>query len=460
MRQRKPVFDIILAALIGVYGNLLIAFIDRASLPKTIDLINSIYTLIIFITLAIFVYYLVFSYFNIGFKYIFWFIHAISMLIVFFIKYLYLDIITERESNLISNFYFWMVSILLFGFIYIVEFYGSGDYEKYLSNKRWKSPMKIGILNDMGGDTTNPDHFAWTNINPMQWKMHFSNFTKMKIELINNNSPFDKYTLILNPYGSIYPEKDLGKLTTLDKISDYVENGGIYLSISDIPSYFAYDINLERKLDTTTPIYDPNTLLPIRVFTEAPLMKKLGLITMNFDQNPRINNFPNNLTIYSRRASFLVRNMEPLIPTTFIGPGTQFEVSSFFSLKYGEGEFIFSMIWITDQLHYNREQNFLKKLISAKAIQRILRYKKNKEKNSRAYKYKQFIKNIKFIIYLIKEIIINKIENIVEKICEFYKDFITNILKFYSSKKGHGSKKGRGVIPSGYYFDPVPEKEP
>jgi len=363
VKERNPSFDFILGAIIGVYGNLLVSYIEKAELPPILDLTSSLYSIIILLTLGAFILYVITSYFQIFKPSIFWVSHSLLMLTTFIIQfYLFKKM---DWAILTSNFYFWVILNLFFGTILITEYYGSGKYRQYLEKNRWKGKIKIGILNDLGWDLQNPDITSWADISPQDWMTHLQHFKDVEIKLITCDTIFSEYAAIINPYGGVYPEKDLKQLDTLNKIISYVKNGGYFLNVADIPSYWAYNLELNRKLDNTNPVYDPNTLFPIRPFSETPLIKTLGLTVVNLDNTPRRNNFNNFCTIYSKRASFMVRNMHPLINTSFIGPTNQYEVSSLFSIDFGEGAFIISLIWINDVLHHDPEKIFIKKLLSA-----------------------------------------------------------------------------------------------
>ncbi len=61
----------------------------------------------------------------------------------------------------------------------------------------------------------------------------------------------DLFPICLNPYGGVYPEVDAGKLVSLEKIFSYVNKGGVYINVSDIPFYFAFDRSLHRRVDIT-----------------------------------------------------------------------------------------------------------------------------------------------------------------------------------------------------------------
>lgn len=106
---------------------------------------------------------------------------------------------------------------------------------------------KIGILNDMKWNLDNKNIYTWTNISPERWKEELENkingiTKKIDIELINTNNDFDLYLSILNPYGGVYPERDIRKCETGKKIFDYVYKGGIFINVSEPPGYWAFNL--------------------------------------------------------------------------------------------------------------------------------------------------------------------------------------------------------------------------
>ncbi len=106
------------------------------------------------------------------------------------------------------------------------------------------------------------DTSSWVNISLRQFKQKMSD-AKFKHCVKKSEKSFNLFPVVINPYGGVYPEVNTSNLTSLDNIFDYVRDGGIYVNIADIPFYYAYDINLKRKVDTT-PL--PGDFLQVRSF--------------------------------------------------------------------------------------------------------------------------------------------------------------------------------------------------
>ncbi len=95
--------------------------------------------------------------------------------------------------------------------------------------------FKIGILN---GSIINPNNEyrcerAWAEVTPGMWnselKRNLKEIKFKKIEMISTSQLNDSFTIVINPFGDVYPEKDLKTHTTFYEIRDYIINGGIFI---------------------------------------------------------------------------------------------------------------------------------------------------------------------------------------------------------------------------------------
>ncbi|MDD2679383.1 MAG: hypothetical protein PHO03_01075 [Candidatus Omnitrophica bacterium] len=229
----------------------------------------------------------------------------------------------------------------------------------------------IGVLNDMMWNSDNTEISAWTDISPVDWKNAIetyirANGIKIKVKLINTKDNFDWYAAILNPYGGVYPERSLKEHATLNKIFNYVEDGGIFVNVADIPGYWAYNPLLKRRLDATPQIYGTVmdkfghiTFVPARLFELTPFMEKLGLRVRNSENQ---NNFSDwsfdskfsiseQLKISVDRVAIVEKNVEPIIKPQKIN---NIEVTPIFYSKYGDGKFLISLIWFGQLRNVNK----------------------------------------------------------------------------------------------------------
>ncbi|GAH71656.1 unnamed protein product, partial [marine sediment metagenome] len=184
--------------------------------------------------------------------------------------------------------------------VVILILYGSGAISKmWHSYNLWKrmgnklAARKVGILSDMGWEIKNKESYTWTDISPGEWKEAIEkqakeNKVKIKVELIDVGKNFDPYIAILNPYGGVYPERDVKNFKTLNKMLNYVNERGLLVNVADIPGYWAYNPLLKRRLDATPPSYGIDrapdgriSIIPVRPFELTPFMEKLGLRVLN-----------------------------------------------------------------------------------------------------------------------------------------------------------------------------------
>lgn len=187
----------------------------------------------------------------------------------------------------------------------------------------------------------------------------------MKLLFINS------YSVILNPYGGVYPENNLGKNETLNKIFRYVKNGGIFVNVADVPGYYAYNNKSKRKIETGLALYDPFRLDEIISFNSVPFIKELCLkiigTYIEVEHNGKLKLIPfkdEDFEIEIERAVKSSNNTDAIYKwIDFNGE----KITAFFIAQYGKGYFIISL------LKLNTEKN---KEISQKIIENIKIYLK------------------------------------------------------------------------------------
>jgi len=110
-------------------------------------------------------------------------------------------------------------------------------------------------------------------------------------ENISVSSISDKYALILNPFGEEYPETDLNKLSSFNKIVEYISKGGVFVCAGGLPFWYAWltpktpnGISVVREEDRRIPIFDRGTAIirsikvvgeKVMIETAAPLYSGL-----------------------------------------------------------------------------------------------------------------------------------------------------------------------------------------
>jgi len=291
---------------------------------------------------------------------------------------------------------FLLATTAIFGIVLLL--YGIGIVQQLAHQGRlrgrWNEPLKIGILHDLGWNLANTQIYAWTDIDPSEWKSEIELQSKdrqprLKLEFINIHSQFDSYVAILNPYGGVYPEADLKNLATLKKILVYVREGGLFVNVADIPTFWSYNPDLRRRLDTVETAYGQVQdesgvkIFSFKPFELTPLIKELGLriasqpqgIQSNLDQILGITTE----SITSRRVAVADPNVTTCVNTTRLPymDGSSYDMTPIFFVKYGEGDFLISLVWINDSDHDQTRKDIIKKTICKLTVDKLIERMKN-----------------------------------------------------------------------------------
>lgn len=173
---------------------------------------------------------------------------------------IYLTSLTTFQRELLSF-------LLVAGILFIAH--GTGYLLKGIGQllTAWREHHPaIGIINDLPWMTEGQAH-AWgpPQMSPQEWKARLSRAARnhnvrAKVTLIRSDSKLfgykvDRYNVILNPYGSAYPESDVEELTTWRVLSSYVLRGGTVANFADIPFFCAYDKDKGNAYELSKPAY-------------------------------------------------------------------------------------------------------------------------------------------------------------------------------------------------------------
>lgn len=203
-------------------------------------------------------------------------------------------------------------SILVIGVMFLLH--GTGFLQEYMVRRtlRWYGTKKpvIGIVNDLPWSPW-PEKgtyaWAWSKMKTGEWYSKIDNLIKKskinaKPEIIKITKPWtrwflDRYLVIINPYGSVYPEVDIKELTVWKSILYYVLHGGRFVNVADIPFYWAYDPEREIRYELVkyfhqyVPIYKrisndewhPVTggILSFGPYPETPFLSELRINVIN-----------------------------------------------------------------------------------------------------------------------------------------------------------------------------------
>ena len=170
------------------------------------------------------------------------------------------------------------VILILVIFVILLAFFGF-DGKRFLDNlyTAWRrskndDDFTIGIFAPFHINEMNS---SWVNFS-LQDLSSFLQKRKQKHSFLLTEKQLNNFSVILNPYGGVYPEENIENFTSLNRIFDYVRGGGIYINISDIPFYYAFDKTLKRRVDTT-PLIDSGPSGAERPFYKSAFTSKLQI---------------------------------------------------------------------------------------------------------------------------------------------------------------------------------------
>lgn len=237
----------------------------------------------------------------------------------------------EKE---ISNYFAWFVYFILFLILLGLGFF---DWVKFawiiLNRKINKRRKKVCIYAPYEIDQ---ETSSWINVSLRQIQNAIES-EKIKVTTTKNEKNILRFPLVINPYGGVYPEKDLSTLASLDFIFKYVREGGVYVNIADIPFYYAFDSSLSRRVDTTPLAGD---FSQVRSFLQTILTKKLHCFVWGLTSGEDFNNGIHRIISLSSNSKNLFRKE---IAIDEIEAGSY---SPILAIPYGKGYFIFSTIQI------------------------------------------------------------------------------------------------------------------
>jgi hypothetical protein len=236
---------------------------------------------------------------------------------------------------------------------------------------------------------------------------------RIKVDLITVENYFDRYNAIINPYGGVYPEYDLKNFKTTNKILNYINEGGLFVNVADIPCYWACNPSIKpwRRIDTALrdapyayEVYKEKSkeelIIPIKrfpLFELTPFTRELGADVYNIQEEP-ISNWGilefekrferqsevSDIKVKVHRAAVVKEYLDPIImskDTKKILPPQK--VTPLLFVRYGDGKLLSSLIWENAQENNERIRNELKKLLAKLVIDLITN--ENKKQTKRAF---------------------------------------------------------------------------
>lgn len=252
----------------------------------------------------------------------------------------------------------------------VLMLYGSGMIpnvvrvlNRWRGAGRWPFQPSVGILRDMGWNPHNDQIFTWTNVSPEKWRDLLQVYLQgrarhARIDFITTQSAFDRYTVIINPYGGVYLESDLETQQVQQKIFDYVAQGGRFANVADVPGYWAYSPTLRRRLETTPPVHHVEnvpgggvTVQVLRPYALTPFLRRLGLRILGVEGSPlaawsiRLPGQAQPQQVTAHRIAIVEQEVHSMVAATQVTiEGALVEVSPMIRVGFGRGQFIICLM--------------------------------------------------------------------------------------------------------------------
>jgi len=164
---------------------------------------------------------------------------------------------------------------------------------KWWRRAKFNSPITIGILDGDLHSTQSgklpPSPF--TDYQPKEWFDELSSIEGFDVYWASVTEISDKFDVIVNPFGELYPEVDKANLITLRQIAEFVKKGGVFMNVAGLAFYYVWD---GKKQDLSGPLFetykiDPKTLVLHRIVStksvhlrDCSLFQYFGIRTTMF----------------------------------------------------------------------------------------------------------------------------------------------------------------------------------
>lgn len=263
----------------------------------------------------------------------------------------------------LDNYQYVMLSLLLvIGLLFLTH--GTGLMREKIINpilRRYRSKHpKIAVINDLPWSAEKKTYaWAWSEMTAEKWQKMILKKTekgtiKTKVNLINVEKSWvrffiERYNVIINPYGSVYPEINIKDMTIWNIISSYVLNGGVMVSVADIPFYYAYDEVKEIRYDLISPAqlvpteYIQNgpylrlrqgALQPIGTFTGTPFLNEIFVPVYNTEQNQKDGTLKSStLKLKKKSPSIEIEEIQNVFVNRAFLVGTKDEPTKFSNIR-------------------------------------------------------------------------------------------------------------------------------
>lgn len=129
---------------------------------------------------------------------------------------------------------------------------------------KFKQPLKIGVLDgsvDRGKEKEKAlDGYGRTSYRLGHWLEDLAKIvdeegnSRFEIHSLAISEISNEYIAIVNPFGESYPEKNVETWPSLNKIKDYILDGGLFVNAGGYAFFYAYDVPNGVRVETTSVI--------------------------------------------------------------------------------------------------------------------------------------------------------------------------------------------------------------
>ena len=151
--------------------------------------------------------------------------------------------------------------------------------------KKYQTPL-VGILREDQCENIADGH-PYTSFLSSDWNNDLRRLG-LNTEIITIDQLSDKFAVVVNPYGEVYPERDPISLDSFHKIKNYIARGGIFVSAGGVGFYYCWDsrtrhrITLSKQVQAYVPtrqnIFFPQFFYPpVYSLVDTPINEHFGV---------------------------------------------------------------------------------------------------------------------------------------------------------------------------------------
>jgi len=246
---------------------------------------------------------------------------------------------------------------------------------------RWLPKVRIGILTGYFSEAGEVKcaEFPFANNDRTTWHKRLESLSgtlgiELEIEDINSEDISERYGIIINPFGEMFPEINVKQNLAFNNIRSYIENGGVYVNTGGFPFFYAWDVTL--KENNKIAICEKRLLVPDEIkfdginvtiqnykeyleFTGTLLHREFNVMPTPVSKNKRpvfqsdedVEKFgkliPENCTINEFRA---LPNSTDLVPIIRAKDEVSGEIYPICLLKRGRGHLLLAGMNTTEEL--------------------------------------------------------------------------------------------------------------